>query len=232
MIRMILPLLFIAPSLAWAAVAWQPLDPITTGVSQFIGEYYAARYPEYEIDVQVNAPDSRLKLRLCDKILTYSANNMPANGGNLSTQVQCDGSQPWSIYISSQVDIWADIIVAQAPIARGSLLSEEDLQFQRANLAQTRKGTLLRFQDAVGLQAVRTLKTQQAIRIQDLVEPLAVHKGDNVQVAANIGGLRVITPGTALSHGRIGEQISVTNNQSNRRIRAKIVAEGMVEVAL
>jgi flagella basal body P-ring formation protein FlgA len=62
--------------------------------------------------------------------------------------------------------------------------------------------------------------------------PLVIKRGDTVSMEANIGGITVKTSGTAISDGRIGQQIRVKNNQSARVINAKVIGSGQVQSVL
>ena len=211
---------------------WHAISAISNEVDASLPSYYLSLYPDYDIKIQVNAPDSRLKLRQCDKQLTLDTTNLPAAGGNTTVQVKCDNDTPWSLYISSNIEIWGEVVAASTSIARGQVIEEDNISLARTNIAAARNGSLISVDSAIGLEARRSIRPHQVIRNQDLVEPLVIRKGDAVQVAALLGGLRVITPGTALGNGRIGEQITVTNNRSNRKVRAKVIAEGLVEVPM
>ncbi|MDN3639966.1 flagellar basal body P-ring formation chaperone FlgA [Simiduia curdlanivorans] len=211
---------------------WHPIDNIAKTVDTALASHYLGLYPNYDIKITVNAPDNRLKFHQCDKQLTVDTQNLPASGGNATAQVKCAGHTPWSLYVSATIEIWGNAVTANTSIARGQVIDESSLTLARTNIASIRKGSLLSIEDAEGLEARRAIRPHQVVRSQDLIEPLVIRKGDAVQVAALLGSLRVITPGTALGNGRVGEHISVTNNRSNRKVRAKVIAEGLVEVPL
>lgn len=215
-----------------AQARWQPWPAVMEGASQAAYNYYQQRYPTADIIVDVDAPDPRLKLAECANKLTYDLGVPPENGGNLSAQVKCEGAKQWSMYLKMNIAVWTDIVVTAQALKRGSLLSKADLRLQRVNLAETRNGTLYNAEEAIGMELRRTLAAATPLRIRDLDEPMVIKRGDRVQIAARLGGLRVIMPGTALANGRIGQQIAISNDRSDRKVRAKVIAEGQVEVPL
>ncbi len=217
---------------ASAHASWQAWPTVMESASQTAYSYYQQRYPLADIIIDVDAPDPRLKLAHCANNLTYDLGVPPENGGNLSTQVKCEGSQQWSIYLKMKVAIWTDIVVTAQALKRGSQITKTDLRTQRVNLAETRNGTLYNMEEAVGMELRRSLAAAAPLRIRDLAEPMVIKRGDRVQIAARLGGLRVLMPGTALANGRIGEQIAISNDRSDRKVRAKVIAEGQVEVPL
>ncbi len=63
---------------------------------------------------------------------------------------------------------------------------------------------------------------------RQLVAPIAVNKGDEVKIRSGDGPVAVSMNGTALGDGMPGEQIAVRNVQSERVIKAWVVAPGLV----
>lgn len=211
---------------------WQPLAPVSDLTRGYLVDYYQALYPGYKLEVRVNAPDSRLKLRRCDKELTPAHSTLPSAGGQSTVKLSCPAAQAWHLYVSAEVMIQAPVVHAATSLAKGERLTEADLVMIELPLNEAPRGFLLDKDEAIGMEMRRTLLPQQALRHRDLVQPLLIQRGDRVVVAATVGGLSVVTPGTALNNGRLGEQISVENLRSERRIRAKVVAEGRVEVPM
>lgn len=231
--RMLMVSLLITVSqVCHAEDAWQSLQPITAQTEQYLTEHYQGLYPTYQLTVRVNAPDSRLKLRQCDKELTPSHSTLSPAGGQSTVKVSCTGAHAWNLYVSADVTIQAPVVHTATSLPKGERLTEADLVMIDLPLDQAPRGFLLSKEEAIGMETRRTLTPNQALRARDLVEPMLIQRGDRVVVAANVGGLTVVTPGTALNNGRLGQQISVENLRSERRIRAKVVAEGRVEVPM
>jgi len=64
--------------------------------------------------------------------------------------------------------------------------------------------------------------------VRQLDAPIAVNKGDEVRIRSGQGLIAVSMNGTALGSGMPGEQIPVRNVQSDRVVKAWIVAPGLV----
>jgi flagella basal body P-ring formation protein FlgA len=84
--------------------------------------------------------------------------------------------------------------------------------------------------EVVGKAAVRPLAPQSPIRLTAVRRPFAVHKGDRVTIEARQGGLAIQTVGVTKSHGELGQTITVSNADSGKELRAKIIAPGVVRV--
>ncbi|AFU97657.1 flagellar basal body P-ring formation chaperone FlgA [Simiduia agarivorans] len=215
-----------------ATEQWQALEPVSRTAQDYLTAYYQGLYPAYNLSIRVNQPDDRLKLRRCDKELTPSHSSLSPAGGQSTVRVSCNGAHPWNLYVSADVTIRAPVVHASTSLPKGEQLTDADLVLIEVPLDQAPRGFLLLKEEAIGMETRRSLRPQQALRARDLIEPMLIQRGDRVVVAANIGGLTVIAPGTALSNGRLGQQIPIENLRSERKIRAKVVAEGRVEVPM
>ncbi len=227
--RWVLPLIMIV-SAASAAGPWQDWTPVVDSAETTVAQYYKRQHPAADIDLKVSAPDDRLKLSACDKNLTIDLSNPPENGGNLSIHVRCSGETPWAIYLKGEVNIWTAILVARHTLPRGHRLQASDMTLTKINITKARSGVLYRPDDADGKELRRGLEAGKPIKIRDLIEPMVIKRGDRVQIAARAEGLQVLMTGTALRNGRLGEQIPISNDRSNRKLRAKVIAQGHVEV--
>ena len=95
-------------------------------------------------------------------------------------------------------------------------------------MSQYRQGYSINIDDIVGKEVKYTINKGDAFRTSMLDAPLAIKRGDEVVMEASIGSIRVSSNGTAISDGRIGQQIRVKNNQSERVINARVVGPGKV----
>lgn len=84
-------------------------------------------------------------------------------------------------------------------------------------------------QAVAGREARRALREGQVISARLLVEPLLVARSANVRVLARKGGVSAEVAGEALESGRLGQIIRVRNKVTDRVIRARVVAENLVE---
>lgn len=74
--------------------------------------------------------------------------------------------------------------------------------------------------------------SDQVITLVHLEQAEVVRKGDQVVITARSGTLSVRMPGEALSNGGLNEQIRVKNLNSQRVIKAQVMAPGQVEVSM
>lgn len=206
----------------------QDLEQLRAQVEQFLLNHYAQSGAK-RIDVEVGHLDARLQLSQCLQNLELELNDASNSGGNISVHTRCRSEQPWSIYVPAQVDLYRPVVVAARNLSRGTRLSANDVTVVLRNTSRLRQGFVDAEEAVVGMELRRPLKRDEPFRAGLLVEPLAVNRGDEVRLEAEIGGITVSTRGTAMSSGRVGQQIRVKNNNSERVVAGRIIAPGHVQ---
>lgn len=209
------------------------LAQLNKDVQQYLEHHYAnSTHAIDAIEINVNRLDNRLRLSACDKALAFTLRDTGNLGGNVSVHTQCQGSQPWALYVSAQVKIFQSVIVAARAIPRNSLIHSSDLDIQLRDTADLRHASVVDPNRLVGKVAKRTIRVGEAMNLANLAEPVVVQRGDALVIEAQSGAISVSSQAIALADGRIGEQISARNQQSERIIRVKIIGSGRAAAIL
>jgi len=185
-----------------------------------------------QISVQVSPVGANLRLAQCDKPLTFRQQGNPVNASNVTVKVVCSGLREWSLYASAKIKRVQPIIIANRSLNRGALLEADDLRIEERDISSLGYGYISGMGDAIGKQLRRPLRPGDPVRASALEAPQVISKGDQLVVTAQNGNLKVVVPGIALSNGKLGQQIRVQNNHSERIFRAKVVSAGHVQVIL
>lgn len=221
----------VAPGALPAQAQQQDLEQLREQVAGHLENHYH-NSGAHKVEVTVNRLDPRLTLAECDAALEFSLNDTARGGGNVSVHSRCLGPQPWSIYVPAQVDLYRPVAVAGHNLARGATVTKTDLAMVLKNTSRLRQGFVDAPEQVLGMELRRSLKQGEPFRSAVLVKPLAVKRGEEVRLEAQAGGISVSTRGTAMSSGRVGEQIRVKNNRSQRIVTGQVVAPGQVETVL
>lgn len=176
--------------------------------------------------------DARLKLHACDKPLTFEHRNASKIKGTVSIKVACRSPYTWSIYTKHKVTLEKPIIIANRSLPKNTVLRAQDLNTITRDIYSQRNGYSLDATLLIGKQTTRPISKGEIIYSRQLTQAQMIKKGDSVNVVAKVGNLSVITSGTALSDGSIGEQIDVENRRSSRIIRVEITGKNAVKVLL
>ena len=214
----------VGPGTAFAQTPVAPLPTSNVPLETQLKARVLKHHPEAQIEVQVL--DQRPLERTCEAPVHKITGQQIV--GRIPIRVRCHGQAPWSFYIYAQVEAKRPLVTAAHPIARGAVISDQDLTL---TLQPIRKQGQPFTQPAslVGLLAARTIVTGQVIQIRHVKRAMAVKRGDQVTIQARHGMAVISAQGTALKSGYIGDQIPVKNSSSQRVIHTWIVAKGVVD---
>jgi flagella basal body P-ring formation protein FlgA len=139
--------------------------------------------------------------------------------------------QPWqTIDAIADVSASIDAVVPTRVIQIDNVIDAEDLAIHRIKLTDLDHQLITDVKDVIGKSAARPLQTNNPIRLGMVKKPYAIRKGDRVSIEARHGGLSIQVVGLAMSSGEIGQTATVTNVDSGKDLRAKVVGPGTVRV--
>lgn len=121
-------------------------------------------------------------------------------------------------------------VVATNEIAVGQKLDATNIVMQAVKALPAPAGELQSLQDGEGLIARRTIRRGEVIKRFMLDIPVAISKGDLLQVRLARGAVRFKTSAKALTSGRAGEWIMLENPETGKRYRGRIEGPGKVEI--
>lgn len=216
---------------AKAQAAIEDIEQLRQKVAQFIsGEYQQTKATK--IDVLVGKHDSRLRLARCEHALVFNLQDTSGSGGNVNVQVNCTAGSRWTILVPAVATVFRPMAIAGRNLQKGDVVGRDDLNTEARDMSQYRQGFLLMADDIVGKEVRYPITKGDAIRTSALGPPLVIKRGDEVTIESAGGAIQVVTNGTALNDGRIGQQIRVKNNQSERIVNAKVIGSGKVQSIL
>lgn len=204
------------------------ISQIQGQVAQFLTDEYT-KTQAVKVEVKVGNLDQRLRLARCDQKLALNLKDPLNSGGNLNVQVACKGGTSWTILVPAQAKVYRSVAVASRTLQRGDVVTEADLAQDVKDVSEYRLGFALTPEAIVGKEIKFTVNKGEAFRNSALDAPMVIKRGDAVTVEAAAGEISVKTNGTAITDGRVGQQIRVKNNQSSRVVNARVVAAGKVQ---
>ncbi|MDB5994424.1 MAG: flgA [Pseudomonas sp.] len=206
---------------------------VTQGFLEFtVEDYLATSQTEGRYEIQVNQLDPRLRMPMCDKELTASLESPAKPLGRVTVKVRCEGSSPWTVFVPAQVRLFRDVVTTSRPLRRADIVGPGDVILRERDISLITQGYLTSLDQAIGQRLTRPTVADQVITLVHLEQTEVIRKGDQVVITARSGTLSVRMPGEALSNGGMAEQIRVKNLNSNRVIKAQVIAPGQVEVSM
>lgn len=123
-----------------------------------------------------------------------------------------------------------DVVVPTRLIKMDEVIDADDVALSRVKLMDLKQQFATDVNEVIGMSAARPLQPQSPLKPAFVKKPYAVRKGDRVTIEARARGLRVQAVGTTKSGGQLGQIVTVTNSDSGKEIRAKVIGPGAVQV--
>lgn len=114
-------------------------------------------------------------------------------------------------------------------VERGDVLKASDVVVERRPKAETGNEAILRSR-ALGMQARRSLRMGQAIKVSDLGKADLVTRDQSVTLIYEAPGIYLTGRGKALESGTEGDTVNILNLQSKRTVQAVVVGPGQAAV--
>lgn len=232
----VLPALLVlgyTPQAAAAATLPEQLIGVTQRfLEQAVSDYLQRGDIHGRHEIRINRLDPRLRLPQCDKELTTALESPAEPIGRVTLRVRCTGSAPWTVFVPAQVRLYREVVTANRPLKRESVLTDLDVALAERDIGLLNQGYLTSLKQAVGKKLTRPLLPDQVVAPAHVEQAEVVRRGDQVVISARSGTINVRMPGEALSDGAIGKQIRVRNQRSQRVIKARVIGPGQVEVAM
>jgi flagella basal body P-ring formation protein FlgA len=125
--------------------------------------------------------------------------------------------------------VTADYVVARRAIGRAQTVTAEDVDAVRGELAGTPLRPLPVLAEVVGGRALRPIDAEAPVLSGYVVAPRVVDPGDTITVVVRSGAVVVSATFTAADGGGVGDIIRVSNPDTRRFIKARIVERGLAE---
>ena len=135
-----------------------------------------------------------------------------------------------TIEATTDVAAYVDILTPVRLIKADEEIETGDVVTTRLALSDLKSPYATDPQEVVGKAASRPLPPQIPIKLTALRRPFVVRKGDRVMIEAKMGGLSIQTAGVTKGNGELGQTVTVSNTDSGKDVRGKVVGPGVVRV--
>lgn len=144
------------------------------------------------------------------------------------------GVKQAQVPVSLEVHMCQPVAVASRRVARGQVLTADDIFFER-RVVDNIAGYLTEAESPIGQKAKRPLQPLQAVTRGELESSEAesnvvVRQRDAVKLVARAGNLTITATGEALQDGRTGQMIRVRNVDSKNVVTGRVVNRNEVHV--
>lgn len=178
------------------------------------------------LNIKAASLDSRIRATDCPTPLQVTAPGKQSRSGNITVLVECE-DDGWRVYVPVKTKLMMPLVIAVRPLNRGTIINESDLHIELTDVNLSRGTGFSSIEKLIGSRIKRSVRHGDTINSNDIC---LVCRNDEVIIKAVRSGLSIITKGTALNDGALGEQVKVKNNKSNRIIDGTITNVGEVSV--
>ena len=204
---------------------------IRNTVQDHLTQKVVSRY-KTQPEITVRRLDPRLTLKPCKQPLAASVRRGSKLAGITTVSVSCTGQNNWKIYVQAEVKIVLDIVVADAMLERGQVISEGDLAIESHDIGNLPQGYFDDTGKVAGMVARRAIKPGDLINSHMLKRAYMVKRGESVYLVVKTPGLQVRMKGKALGNATKGNTVRVKNLSSDRIVEGVATAPGVVSISL
>lgn len=140
------------------------------------------------------------------------------------------GSDEVRFQLRALADEWRLMPVASRPLAKGAMVSGEDVKLVKVNGTSVGRDTMENLGDIVGRSLTKDIGQGEMFKAAAVVIPPVISAGSRVTVVFRHNRLEVTATGTALDNGGLGEEIRVRNESSKKVVTGKVLERGLVLV--
>jgi flagella basal body P-ring formation protein FlgA len=240
-----------AVALAWAAAeaqqiasakAVRPLTLDVAAASQTVTAEQLRAAIERAVEERLGAVSSDVQVRLLDEPepINVPGGRLDIRSKSLGEEVigrrvfqlglWVNGAVARTLSVKAETVAWADLVTAARNLKRDDVLESEDVTLERVALGSGKQEFARTTEEVIGKRVTKPVSIHKPLSISALTEPFAVRRGDRVTIEAKRGGLLVQTAGITKGAAQAGDSVTVTNLDSGKDVRARVIGPGSVRV--
>jgi flagella basal body P-ring formation protein FlgA len=145
--------------------------------------------------------------------------------------VTADGMNPVHARLSGRVQEMVALPVATRRMMPGDVIRPADVQMTRLRTSAVRAEVARLPAEVVGMAMRHPVGPGAPFVLADMGRPMAVQKGDAVQMELDGPGLSLSAQGVAIDGGALGERVRVLNAASRAILDAEVIGSGRVRIS-
>jgi flagellar basal body P-ring formation protein FlgA len=183
-------------------------------------------------DVTVDNLDPRLRLPACSQALSGFIAGDGQIRDHTAVGVRCDGTAHWTIYAQVSVSCSVPVLIARHTLAQNSAPMATDFEVETRRMPGLYSHYISDPGLLAGQRLRRAIATGEVLTADTLLTAPVIHRGDEITVIAQAGGMQIRASAIALSDGRPDDRIRAQNLSSQRVVEGVVRSAGVIEVVL
>lgn len=123
-----------------------------------------------------------------------------------------------------------DVPVLNRDMRPGDTVRHTDIDWIRVPASRVGQNVITSLDQLLGMSPRYQARAGELLRLADMVPPVVVQKGAQVDMLLTSGALTLIARGRALENGAVGDVINVLNTRSNRTLRGVVDGPNSVRI--
>jgi flagella basal body P-ring formation protein FlgA len=132
--------------------------------------------------------------------------------------------------VSGRYDELIAVPILKRQITNRDVIAAEDLETQTIASSKLRQDIITDKSGLIGRSARRTISANRPVRTSEVMSPIVISKGANIEMVYRTPYIAIRTSGEALEDGTTGAIVRVKNIDSGRAVSAKVLDANRVEV--
>lgn len=178
------------------------------------------------LQVEAVRIDSRIHATDCPTPLSASLPGKLNTSGNTSVLVECVPDN-WKVYVPVKSELMMPLVTSITSLSKGHTISNNDITLTLVTSRVYRRGGYVNINDLVGSRIKRSVRAGDVVEKNDIC---MVCRNDSVIIKAVKGELSIITKGTALGDGALGDKVNVKNDKSKRIVSGIVTNVGVISI--
>jgi flagella basal body P-ring formation protein FlgA len=183
-------------------------------------------------DVTVDNLDPRLRLPACSQTLSGFISGDGQLRDHTAVGIRCDGTAHWTIYAQVSIGCSVPLLIARHALAQDSAPTASDFDVETRRMPGLYTHYISDPALLAGQRLRRTLAMGEVLTADALLTAPVIHRGDQITVIAQAGGMQIRASAIALSDGRPDDRIRAQNLSSQRVVEGVVRSAGVIEVVL
>jgi flagella basal body P-ring formation protein FlgA len=208
--------------------AWHATQDIARTAENFLRQKLGQA--DKRISLQAGWLDPRLQMPRCSEALEGFLRRGTKIAGRTVVGVRCTGSSPWKMYVTVDVIMTENVLVAARSLPGGHLITEQDVRVEERDVSGMVGGYLSGPDELLGQRLKHQLTSGRVITPSMLQADLMIHRGQSVTILVQNDALNIRMSGKALADGAVNQRIKVENLASKRVVEGIVRSPEHVEV--
>jgi flagellar basal body P-ring formation protein FlgA len=183
-------------------------------------------------DVTVDNLDPRLRLPACSQALDGFIAGDGQIRDHTAVGIRCQGTAHWTIYAQVSISCSVPVLIARHALMQNAAPTAADFDVETRRMPGLYSHYISDPALLAGLRLRRAVSTGEVLSADALLTAPVIHRGDEITVIAQAGGMQIRASAIALSDGRPDDKIRAQNLSSQKVVEGVVRSAGVIEVML